>query len=371
MTRTITVIALMLASASSTPPSCAAELEARTIAGWDDYVKRTEARVASELADKGARFLAFDFEKDGAIVRQSALAGQLTVRRVGANGGDVPDGTIHHWRALILVPGLGVDQLVAALRDPQRHDYRPADVLQWRLLERQNDRERVFLRIQRRELVTAVFNTEHEVRFAVHGPGRVSSRSVSTRIAEIADPGTPRAREKPVGSDRGFLWRLNSYWRYEAVPGGVLVELESVSLSRSVPALLGPVVQPIITRVARESIERTLTGIRDQLGRSQPRARPVVIAPPALRRFGSGCGRRSGDRRLTVRRTSRSARKGRRVPSTRYRAEPNFPPKKSPSFQAGRVRAFATSRPMSRFSLAKSAPAWKSIFWFMSSFGRW
>ncbi len=39
-------------------------------------------------------------------------------------------------------------------------------------------------------------------------------------------------REKPEGKDRGFLWRLNSYWRYQQVDGGVLVECESLTLSR-------------------------------------------------------------------------------------------------------------------------------------------
>jgi hypothetical protein len=298
----------------------AADLTAETVAGWNRYVARTEARIARELAGS-AGFLAFDREADAAAIRRSLLRGTLVIRRVqpASEGAAVPDGAIHHWRAAVLVPGITIERLVAALRDPARHGYRPPDVLEWRLLERRGSRERVFLQIQRREIVTAVFNTEHEVEFATHGPGRISSRSLSTRIAEVADHGTPRASEKRVGSDRGFLWRLNSYWRYEAVRGGVLVELESLSLSRSVPALLAPVARPLIARVARESIERTLAGIRDQLGRPTPGA---AVAAPA------------------------------------YRLAPaNFVPKKSPSFQAGRALAFATSRPMSRFNRAKSTPA--------------
>jgi len=35
-----------------------------------------------------------------------------------------------------------------------------------------------------------------------------------------------------VGDDRGFLWRLNAYWRYEQVAGGVIAECESITLSR-------------------------------------------------------------------------------------------------------------------------------------------
>lgn len=266
MTRTMVMLlvpALFLALAPA--PAGAADLAPDTVASWDRYVRLVEQRIARELADP-RRFLALDFEHDAAGVRESLLRGSLVIRQVETGEAEVPGGAIHHWRASVLIPGVSVDRLIAALRDPERHGYRPADVLQWRLLSRQGSRERVYLQIQRREIVTAVFNTEHDVRFTAHGPGRRSSRSVSTRIAEVADAGTPLAREKPIGSDRGFLWRLNSYWRYEAVRGGVLVELESLSLSRSVPALLGPLARPIIARVARESIERTLSGIREQLG---------------------------------------------------------------------------------------------------------
>src|SRR4029079_8781325 len=98
---------------------------------------------------------------------------------------------------------------------------------------------------------------------------RASARSVATKIAEIANPGTLQEREMRSAEDNGFLWRLNAYWRYEAVPGGVLVECESVSLSRPVPMLLRAVANPIVDRVARESLNRRLTGLRALLnGRS-------------------------------------------------------------------------------------------------------
>jgi hypothetical protein len=45
----------------------------------------------------------------------------------------------------------------------------------------------------------------------------------------------------------------------------VLIECESVSLSRSVPALLAPVANPIIDRLARESLERTLLQLKRAL----------------------------------------------------------------------------------------------------------
>jgi hypothetical protein len=116
------------------------------------------------------------------------------------------------------------------------------------------------------------YDTEHAIENRRLSETRASKRSVATKIAELADAGTPREREKPPGSDRGFLWRLNAYWRYEQIDGGVLIECESVSLSRSVPMLLRPFVSGIVERIARESLQKTLMSLKRDLTRAIPLA---------------------------------------------------------------------------------------------------
>jgi hypothetical protein len=124
------------------------------------------------------------------------------------------------------------------------------DVLEARVLQRSNNSLKVYLKLVRRTIMTVTYHTEHEMTFQRHGPGLATSRSIATRIAETD------------GKDRGFLWRLNSYWRYVQVGNDVRVELQSVSLSREVPAVLKPVAGPIIGRIARESVMNTLTALR-------------------------------------------------------------------------------------------------------------
>ena len=80
-------------------------------------------------------------------------------------------------------------------------------------------------------------------------PTQATARSVATRIDEVG------------GADRGFLWRLNSCWRYEQVDGGVRIDLESLTLSRDVPTLVRPIASPIVSRIARESMVRTLDAL--------------------------------------------------------------------------------------------------------------
>ena len=62
-------------------------------------------------------------------------------------------------------------------------------------------------------------------------------RAVRASIADVRHQ--PQRRDagswKRGGADRGFLWRLNSYWRYRQVGNGVQVDVLSLSLSRDVP----------------------------------------------------------------------------------------------------------------------------------------
>jgi len=235
-----------------------------TVEAWTRYVAMTERRIDTELAD-GRRFLTMDFEAGrGHTDRRRLQNGHPLIEQVVSDGMevggvDIPGGMIHHWRGYVFLPGARLDALMSNVSDPTGpRSIRQEDVLETRVLSRHADGLRLFLKLQRQSLVSVAYNTEHDVRYRRHSSARASSRSRATRIAEVVDVGLPSERERGPDDDRGFLWRMNSYWRYEAVPGGVIVELESLTLSRGLPWGTGTVIRPLIERVARESIERTL-----------------------------------------------------------------------------------------------------------------
>ena len=171
---------------------------------------------------------------------------------------------VHHWRGSVFIPGADLDALVSWLSDYDRHASYFDDVEGSRLLAKRGDVYDVFLKLRREKIVTVHYNSEHRVVYARRGDGRISSRSVATRIAELDGAGTSEEREKPAGDDRGFLWRLNSYWRFQQTPGGVVVECESLSLSRGVPTPLRWLVGGYLDSVPRESLEATLGPIRSR-----------------------------------------------------------------------------------------------------------
>lgn len=263
------LIVLLAAAMLPAAGASAGPVQPRTVKAWDAYVAATQARIDSELASPRG-FLASDFSQNGADLRAKVLKGEVVMSEVTTSAGgsalEVEGGLVSHWRGSILLPGLTLDTLLSRLQNPPERGPYPQDVLAMRVLERKPDALTLFMRMTRTKIVTVTYDTEHEVTYRHHGGQRASSRSVATKIVEIDEADASAEHARPSGADRGFMWRLNAYWRYEQVPGGVIVELESLTLSRPVPFGLTAVVRPIIDRVARESIVRTLDGIRQLYG---------------------------------------------------------------------------------------------------------
>jgi hypothetical protein len=249
------------------PTAKSAELKPDTVRAWDRCVKRTEQRIESELnSDKG--FLIMDFqEKDQRRQeREKLLSGGITLLEMKDSENEpkieIPDGKIHHWRGAVFIPKVDLDFVMSRLEDPESADMFQEDVLKSKVLERFPGGLRLFLKLQRSKIVTVVYNTEHTVHFRRLSPMKASSDSVATKIAEVERFDGGREKEKPEGNDHGFLWRMNSYWRYEQTDGGVIMECESLTLSRTIPRLLAYMISPIINRIAKESLQRTLESTR-------------------------------------------------------------------------------------------------------------
>ncbi len=248
------------------PAAEAAQLESDTVAAWHAYVQATEQRIARELGSPDG-FLVLDFSPSPVRTRGALRGGDIGVVKMASPGRSgralaVPNGLVHHWRGSVFIPGITLDDVLAHVANPTARNTAQEDVLDTRVLERGPGMLRLFLRLQRSQVVTVVYDTEHAIHYARHGRTRASSTSVATRIVEVANAGTSSERARPAGQDRGFLWRLNSYWRYEQTEDGVIVECESISLSRTVPSLLASTIRPLVDQMARSSMARTLAAMR-------------------------------------------------------------------------------------------------------------
>ena len=246
----------------------AAELKHETTEAFNHYVRVTEDRMAEGLRD-GRTFLWVDslpdLQKDKlyAQLRQGDIVIEQLETLEKEKRFRVPNGLIHHWIALGFVPRVTLQQVLAFMQDYDHHEgiYKP-DVLRSRLLMADGNYFKVYMRLHQKAIITAVFNAEFDVSYFPLDENRAHCRSYSTRIAEVEDVDRSDEREKPIGKDRGFLWRLYSYWRFQEKDGGVYIQLESMALSRSVPALLAWVVNPLLKSIPREYLLRLLTSTR-------------------------------------------------------------------------------------------------------------
>jgi len=258
---------LLLAS----PCGASTELRKSTIDAFQLYVRLTEARIESELSNP-VSFLYFDTlpEKQRRVWQEQLAQGQVVVHSLETrqNGRKipVPDGLVHHWLALVFMPDVHLTQALAVLQDYDRQQelYKP-DVQRSRLLSRDDQSFKVYLRLYRKAVVTAVYDAEFDIQYFPMGATREYSRLYSTRIAEVEHPGKPGEREKPVGNDRGYLWRLYTYTRCEERDGGMYMQIEFIALSRSVPAIFAWLVNPYIKSIPREYLSNFLKVTRREL----------------------------------------------------------------------------------------------------------
>jgi hypothetical protein len=174
-------------------------------------------------------------------------------------GSPLPGALLHDWRGTAFVAGAKVADFERLMRDISAYpQHFSPQVLQAKVLMQQGDHLQATMRVRQKHILTVVMDTSYDITFGRLDGQHGYSLSRSTRISEIGSPGTSSERVLSADEEHGFLWRLNTYWSYEERDGGLYMQIESVSLTRSVPTGLNWVVQPFIEKIPRESLEFTL-----------------------------------------------------------------------------------------------------------------
>jgi len=227
---------------------------------------------------------------DRRAVAQSQLrAGQVAIERLDANvDGEnddpakpiwVPGGMIHDWVGTVFIPGATLAETIAFEQDYDHHqDFFRPNVMRSKILRREGNDFIIQLRLWEKKVITTVIDTQQEVHYQVLDRTRAFSRSRATRIQEVDHAGEADEKLEPVGHDRGFLWRMNTYWRFEESDGGTYVECRSISLTRDIPTGLAWLIEPYLTSVPRESLTFTLATTRSQVSK-RIAARTAQVAP--------------------------------------------------------------------------------------------
>jgi hypothetical protein len=269
----------LLAFFSATPsPAAAAELKPDAAQGYARYVQLTEQRMKSELAPGGV-FLSVDGllepQRSDAYVRLQR--GEVVTARLRTNdpSGDsrMLDALIHHWVGTIFIPGASLQQVLSVLQDYDRHaEYYKPEVVKSKTVEHAGNDFKIYYRLVRKKIITIVLDTDYDVRYHTMDAAHAFSDSHATRISQVEHAGETGERQMPPGNDGGFLWRLDSYWRFADAGRGVYVQCEAVSLTRDIPTGLHWLIGPFVESIPKESLEFTLQSTRDAVLRGSVHA---------------------------------------------------------------------------------------------------
>jgi len=239
------------------------QLKHQTTDAFEAYVREAEAKMAPSLEGSEPFLWSDSIPKRAQQVRKGEIVAQLWS---GKDLVRVPDGLIHDWVGAAWIPGTTVKQTLALVQDYDNHKrvYKP-DVIDSKLLSHQGNDYKIYMRLLKKKIITVVLDTDHDVHYSPLGPTRWFLRSYTTRISEVENAGKPNENVAPPDTGYGFLWRLDSYWRFEERGSGVYVELRAISLTRDVPTGLGWIIEPIVRKLPRQSLINTLAASRKAL----------------------------------------------------------------------------------------------------------
>jgi len=240
---------------------------------YNSYVNQVEARLAQKHP---TTCVSLPAGADLARLRN----GELVVEQVSPEMNEkLPGAQLYDWRGTAFVAGARPEDFVRLMKayDAYPQTFAP-EMLGAHVVTHEGDHYQVIMRVRQKHILTAVLDITYDVAFGRGGSGGDSSGgtlgqcgfvdSRSTKIAEIDQASTSQERALAPNEDHGYLWRQNNYWSYEVRDGGLYIQIESISLSRSIPAGLGWAIGSFTKSIPRETMEFTLRCMRDALRKS-------------------------------------------------------------------------------------------------------
>ncbi len=252
-------LALLLVCASI---ANAGELKPDTLRAWEAYLALIDASMhPPPTAD--APFLLLDKGPDThkALQRGAFLVSQQNRTPSLA----ISNALIHDWVGAVFIPNATVQGIITLSRDYDKYPtwYAPT-VVRAQLLSSHDNIDCFTVDYLRRVLfVTAILQIEYNTQYVELDANRWYSTARSTRIQEIDKSEDPDKRKLLPDDNSGYVWRIYTLTRYEERDHGVYVEQESVALSRPIPASLRWLVEPVVRRLAKDLLKKSLQNTKD------------------------------------------------------------------------------------------------------------
>jgi hypothetical protein len=223
----------VMTAASIIPVS---HLEATTVALFQDYTERFEQRVSAPFSASGKLFI----DDDHSARHKDYDAGKPIVE--ARENRDIRNGSIHHYSGVIRVLGGKIDQVRRVMQDYSNYpSYFKPDVVRGSGLvqpdstpDDEHFRSRLFL-TESTLWIDVAYDAQYDSHYRRIDENRWTSHSTTVSIRELLDAKKLDGGAFPEGEDHGFLWRTNNYWFARERDGGLDLQLDSMTLSRTTP----------------------------------------------------------------------------------------------------------------------------------------
>jgi hypothetical protein len=255
--RALALSAIALVMLVTPAPVSAADLKPETVTAWNEYMQVSSARNDLRI-ETGEPFLCTD-DVPGQAAR--LRNGEIVVSPVGPQVPlKVPNGLIHDWMGAAFMPNVTLAEVLPVVRDYAHYKdfYRP-NVMDSKAIALGDLEDRFSMLLMNRSVFSkTALDSDYQSTLTRLDDRRWYAVSEATRIQELAEYGTPAQHTLPPNQGTGLIWRLYSVTRFEERDGGVYIELEAIVLSRDVPPSLRWLADPIVRRVSRNSLAKSL-----------------------------------------------------------------------------------------------------------------
>jgi hypothetical protein len=256
----------------------AAELSRDALAAWDHYIQ-TATGVMKQRQHGDRPFLWIDSHPQ---IAAQVRSGKIAIAPMSEpNPKRVPDGLIHHWIGAIFLRGARLDDVLAVVRDYDHYkNFYPSAVLASRALSLSDSGDRFSITlVSRAALARTALESQDQSNYFQLDARHWYSISSATRLQEIDNYGESDQQMLPPDEGHGYVWRLFAISRFEQRDDGVYLETEAIALSRDIPAAVRWVVDPIVRRIARDSLSTTLRRTEDAVRSAPCRAARAMTQP--------------------------------------------------------------------------------------------
>ncbi len=265
---TMSKVAFLVVSFLLICSSQAATVTTSTLAAWEEYVQQSKAELRRRSCNPD-HFLSLRWQPTK--MGKTRSDGNRAVPSVWGEMVVVPSGLIHHWMGTVFIPNVHAVDVLAVLQDYDSYAelYNPA-VTYSKLMSRQPDEFSYRLKfVQKGFGIKAGLLGEFRTTYFQLNAGTGYSVTETKQLIELQNPGSPEERPMSMDTSHGYVEKIFTIVRYQQYDKGVSVEVETLTLSRGVPASVRWLIAPMIERFSRQTMAGTMEILRDKIPATQ------------------------------------------------------------------------------------------------------